>query len=332
MLEPASWLELESAAEALAEVSGRVGQRVSVDVRELLDQRGLKPQGTISANGSCRLLSTQDGWVALSLNRPDDWELLPALFRAQPGNWDWDAVATAASATVGGELEVAAAELGLALALLPAQPPQVDRPWRVTAAAPREVRARVTRVVDLSALWAGPLCASLLHRSGADVLTVESTTRPDGARVGDPDLHRALHEGHEFVSLDFASADGRAELHRLVEGADVVITAARSRALRDLGLDPSETTQRSPGLTWVAITAYGLTGPQNNRIGYGDDTAVAGGLVARGPTPSFVGDAIADPITGLYAAIAALEVSASGGGVIDIALRDAAAYVARAAS
>ena len=320
MLDAAEWVVLESAAESLAEASGRLGERVEVDVRELLGRRGLEPQGAVSANGTCRLLPAKDGWVALSLNRPDDWELLPALFRTDMGVGDWDAVASGISATLGTDLEVAATELGLALAVLPKESPQVDPPWRVTPTGQGEARPLV-RVVDLSALWAGPLCATMLQRAGADVLAVQSTTRPDNARV---------YEADEVVSLDFASAAGRAELHGLVTGADIVITACRARALIGLGLDPIAMTRASPGLTWVGISAYGLTGPMNNRIGYGDDTAVAGGLVRRGPTPAFIGDAIADPITGLYAAIAALQVAASGGGVVDIALRDAAAHVARA--
>ena len=327
MLEHASWLALESAAEALAERSGRVGRHLDVDVRELLDRRGLKPQGTVSANGSCRLLPTQDGWVALSLNRPDDWDLLPALFRTAVAEGDWEAVARAAARMFGAELEDGAAELGLALAVLPAEPPTVDAPARITLTEPHDTELHDTerqlaRVVDLSALWAGPLCSSLLHRAGAKVLAVESTTRPQGARE---------YSADELVSLDFADVEGRAELHRLVQDADVVITAARPRALHGLGLDPIAMTQSTPGLTWVAISAYGMTGAWSNRIGYGDDTAVAGGLVDRDPAPAFVGDAVADPITGLYAAIAALEVFASGGGVVDIALRDAAAYVAQAA-
>ena len=321
MLDAASWLELESAAEALAAVSARMGQRVGVDVRELLNQRGLAPRGTVSANGSCRLLPTKDSWIALSLSRPDDWDLLPALFHTDVDDWDWDTVAASVTTAVGSDLDAAATELGLALAVLPAKPPPVDRPWRITPTGDRATQPRVERVVDLSALWAGPLCASLLRRAGAHVLTVQSTSRPDNGRV---------YEADDYVSLDFRSTDGLAELRRLIQNADVVITAARLRALHGLGLDPGALTQSKPGLTWVAITAYGLTGPWNNRIGYGDDTAVAAGLVKRGPTPAFIGDAIADPITGLYGALAALEVASAGGGVVDIALRDTAAYVARA--
>ena len=316
MLDAAASLVLESAAESLAEASGRIGRRVEIDVHELIHQRGREPQGTVSAGGSCRLLPTTDGWVAVSLNRADDWELLPALFRTEASTWDWDVVAAEVALTDGAELESAAIELGLALAVLPAEAPHVDQPWCATPAAPHDAKPRLGHVVDLSALWAGPLCASLLQQAGADVISVQSTTRPEGARTG--------------VRVDFGTPDGRDELHRLIGAADVVVSSARMRGLQQLGLDPFAVVEKQPGLTWVGISAYGMTGPWNNRIGYGDDTAVAGGLVSRGPTPAFIGDAIADPITGLYAAIAALEVAASGGGVVDIALRDAAAYVARA--
>jgi crotonobetainyl-CoA:carnitine CoA-transferase CaiB-like acyl-CoA transferase len=327
---------LIGASAALAEVSEREGRAVEIDPVDLVNQRaqlrGLTPQGAASAGGACRLLPTRDGWVAMSLNRAPDWELLPALFRTEQTRWDWESVASATAQATAMELESAAAELGLAVAVVPAAPPPVEQPWRITMpSAAQRTRAARRRVVDLSALWAGPLCSSLLRRAGAEVLTVESTSRPDGARQGDPALHRLLHDGNAFVALDFNDPTQRGELHRLVDEADVVVSAARMRALQQLGLDPFEATERRPGLTWVGISAYGLTGAGSNRIGYGDDTAVAGGLVNREPTPTFVGDAVADPITGIYAAVAALAVSASGGGVVDVALRDVAAHVARVA-
>lgn len=325
---------LAGASAVLAVVSGRVGDPVDVDAVDVVNQRaelrGFARPGAVSAGGACRLLPTQRGWVAISLNRAPDWELLPALFRTEQTQWDWESVASAAAQRDATDLEEAAAELGLAVAALPVQPPAVAQPWRITmTSSQRQGDATRRRIVDLSALWAGPLCTSLLRRTGADVLTIESTTRPDAARLGDPELHRLLHDGNAFVTLDFTDAAGRAELHRLVDEADVVVSAARMRALQQLGLDPFTMTERRPGLTWVGISAYGLTGAGSNRIGYGDDTAVAAGLVDRAPTPSFVGDAVADPVTGIYAAIAALAVSASGGGVVDVALRDAAAHVAR---
>ena len=82
---------------------------------------------------------------------------------------------------------------------------------------------------------------------------------------------------------------------------------------------------------WARITGHGSTGPGADWIGFGDDAAVAGGLIAGTPTaPMFCGDAIADPLTGLETATAVATALRTGGGVrIDIALaRVAATYAA----
>ena len=333
---------LLGAGAVLGAITARVGVEVSVDAPALLAQRAtlrdLCRQGAISAGEGCRLLPTADGWIALSLNRPADWDLMPALVGVEVDGWQDVAGKVAAMHTE--PLVADATDLGLAVGAVPPVDGPTEEQWQSRRSArtgPWVVRRSDTgrggqspkRVLDLTALWAGPLCAALLRRSGADVVTVESTARPDGARRGDPELHRVLHDGNSFVALDFGDAAGRDELRRLVDEADVVVSAARMRALQQLGLDPFDVVDRRPGLTWVGISAYGLTGPWSNRIGYGDDAAVAGGLLIRDPRPMFCADAIADPITGLYAAIAALVVSASGGGVVDAALRDAAAHVAR---
>ncbi len=87
----------------------------------------------------------------------------------------------------------------------------------------------------------------------------------------------------------------------------------------------------NPSLVWVAITGYGWTGEAGGRVGFGDDTAAAGGLVrwtARGE-PRFAGDALSDPVTGLAAALGALQGLAGGGGVlVDAAMANAAAGAA----
>ena len=67
------------------------------------------------------------------------------------------------------------------------------------------------------------------------------------------------------------------------------------------------------------------------RVAFGDDAAVAGGLVA-GPTdrPLFCGDAIADPLTGMLGALAVLECLRQGSGcVLDVAMAGVAAECAR---
>jgi crotonobetainyl-CoA:carnitine CoA-transferase CaiB-like acyl-CoA transferase len=165
------------------------------------------------------------------------------------------------------------------------------------------------------------------------VVKVESLRRPDGARFGPRGFYDRLHQGQEAVALDFASAEGRAHLARLIARADVVIEGSRPRALEQLGIDLAAVFAARPGLVWISLTAYGRSGPWRERVGFGDDCAAAGGLVAWNDAgaPCFVGDALADPVAGLAAAAAGFAALRAGGGMlVDVALREAAAFVADA--
>jgi crotonobetainyl-CoA:carnitine CoA-transferase CaiB-like acyl-CoA transferase len=168
-------------------------------------------------------------------------------------------------------------------------------------------------VVDFSALWAGPLCAHLLGSAGARVVKVETPTRPDGARRGNPDFYRLLHAGHRSVVLDPTTPDGRRALTRLVDAADIVIEASRPRALAGFGLSAAAAVE--DGTVWVSITAHGRSSDQ---VGFGDDIAATSGLVARDAhgTPLFCGDALADPLTGLVAAELAMTAPTGGSGML----------------
>ena len=179
--------------------------------------------------------------------------------------------------------------------------------------------------MDLSALWAGPLCARVLGEAGARVVKVEASHRLDGARRGDHRFYDWLHAGHESVVLDVTTAEGRGHLHRLVERADIVIEASRPRAIAALGVDAGALVART-GLTWVSITGYGREGSAAELVAFGDDAAVAGGLVAADAagTPVFCADAVADPLTGLYAAAAALAVE--GGALVSVPMAAVAAH------
>jgi crotonobetainyl-CoA:carnitine CoA-transferase CaiB-like acyl-CoA transferase len=96
--------------------------------------------------------------------------------------------------------------------------------------------------------------------------------------------------------------------------------------MAQLGIDPAEIVSGGAHRTWVGISAYGRTGPWANRVGFGDDVAISAGLVAVDPASGTTvpcGDAIADPLTGVHAAVAALACVIGGGSrVVDIAMRD----------
>ena len=118
------------------------------------------------------------------------------------------------------------------------------------------------------------------------VIKVESPARPDGARFGNREFFDWLHAGHRSLAADFGTREGRAALAALLEAADVVIEASRPRALAALGLAPDMIPHR-PGQVWLSITGYGRATPE--RVAFGDDAAVAGGLVGwdgRGRHPS----------------------------------------------
>jgi crotonobetainyl-CoA:carnitine CoA-transferase CaiB-like acyl-CoA transferase len=179
-------------------------------------------------------------------------------------------------------------------------------------------------------LWAGPLAAHLLQLAGAEVIKVESRTRPDAMRMGNETFYALLNQGKASVALDFTNAEDRKALLSLISTADIVIEAARPRALAQLGIDAAHWVRTTPGLVWITITGYGAEGEAAGWVGFGDDCGVAAGLSAAlrestGDT-GFVGDAIADPLTGIRAALVAWERWTSGlGGRFGVAMSPVAA-------
>jgi crotonobetainyl-CoA:carnitine CoA-transferase CaiB-like acyl-CoA transferase len=321
----------ELIASAIAGLTADRGQPVRIDTAHLLADRaalhGWQRRGSISANGTCRILRAADGWVAVNLSRPGDVAGVAAVIgqyvRASP----WEDLARNAAHRPAADLAVAAQLVGIPAAVLgsaPAHPLQLSHLGPPGAAPPL--------VLDLSAMWAGPLCASILHQAGWRVLKVEDSRRPDGARSGSAAFYRSLHDGIPAVQLDFGTSSGRAELARLAARAGIVIESSRPRALQRLGLEAAGWLGAADGRVWVSVTGYGRGDP-SQRVAFGDDAAVAGGLVARttDDVPVFCGDAIADPLTGMLAALAVVAASAAGGGwLVDVAMAGVCADLMRA--
>ena len=309
----------------------------ALDAAALLGERaamlGLSRQGNASPGGSCRLLPAADGRFALNLARPEDVRLLPAWLEAEGPDEPWRFVAERAAGRSVAELVERGRLLGLGVAA--AKPPsRVSPPWLRVAhcGPPRPSRTRPPLVIDLSSLWAGPLCTHLLARAGARVIKLESLSRPDGTRAGPRQFFDLLNAGNRSVALDFSTDPGRRQLQQLLRAADIVVESARPRALRQLGVEAERLVEEVPGLTWVGISGYGRREPGANWVAFGDDAGVAAGLTVATPrdagSPVFCGDAIADPLTGLHAAVAALASWSTGGGhLLDLSLWDVAAHV-----
>jgi hypothetical protein len=297
-------------AESVAAAAGH-RMDIAIDAAGLLTGRagmlGLTRGGRVSAGGATRLLAARDGWCAITLSRPDDVAAVPALLQVDevpvdpwPTLQHWAATHPVSTVTERALLlDLPAAGLGEA-----------------TAAAPlvRRMGSRAhgrglagLLVADLSSMWAGPLCGRLLARAGATVVKVESPRRPDGTRDGGRAFFDWINREKLSYCLDF---DAQAEeLRELLAVADIVIEGSRPAALARRGLGPDHVAPR-PGRIWLRINGYDTPRPA-----FGDDAAVAGGLVgAAVDGPVFCGDAIADPLTGLDAALAVAESLGRGGG------------------
>ncbi len=297
-----------AAASDLAAMTGRWGRRVEVDAPALLGERaalaGFTRQGPISVGGACRFVEASDGYVALNLPRPDDVASLPALVEADVDQDDWPAVAVALAALSAATVVERASLLGLAASAVGEVERPVSPARELSRGGPRRVVQRPL-VIDMTSLWAGPLAASLLAMAGARVIKIEGTRRPDGARLGPAPFFDLLNHGKEMVEIDFDTVQGRNLLVALMTKSDLVVEGSRPRVMHHLDIDPAE--MANHGTSWLSITAHGRDGRHANRIGFGDDAAVAGGLVVPGEPPLFVADAVADPLTGVAAAAIAAE-------------------------
>ena len=320
---------LVAAADDLAQQTARWGRTVVVDGPALMGERaaltGMSRNGDTSVGGSARFVQAADGWIVLNLPRPEDVESLPALVGQSLSADDWPMIADGIASLSSAEVVETATLLGIPAAVPASYSQPVLSPGQeLHRGGPRRVVERPL-VVDLTSLWAGPLVGGLLAEAGARVVKVEGTGRPDGARRGTPGFFDLLNHAKECVEIDFTNADDQAFLGRLLAAADLVLEGSRPRVMDQLGIDPAGLADA--GVAWLSINAYGRTGTNAARVGFGDDTAVAGGLWLPGNPPGFVADAVADPIAGLAAAALGAQLLASGqASVLEVPLARAAAW------
>jgi crotonobetainyl-CoA:carnitine CoA-transferase CaiB-like acyl-CoA transferase len=206
------------------------------------------------------------------------------------------------------------------------------------------------RVLDLSRVLAGPWCAQNLADLGADVIKVERPGHGDDTRAWGPPwikdasgedttnstYYAAANRGKKSVTVDISRPEGQALVRELVAVSDIVIENYKVGDLKRYGLDYESLSAINPRLVYCSITGYGQDGPSSHKPGYDFVFQALGGLMSitgeqeavPGSQPQKVGIAIADIMTGMYAAIAILAAinhrNVSGRGqYIDMALLDA---------
>jgi crotonobetainyl-CoA:carnitine CoA-transferase CaiB-like acyl-CoA transferase len=199
------------------------------------------------------------------------------------------------------------------------------------------------RVLDLSKVLAGPLCAQYLGDMGADVIKVEARGSGDETR-GWPPFREAAGErvGAVFLSanrnkrsvaLDLGSEGGREAVHRLAAKADVVIASFGPGVARKLGVDSQTLLAANPRLVYCDISGFGSTGPMREGKGYDVILQAFCGMLAitgeqEGP-PVRSPFSPVDQATGLHALIGILTAlfrrERSGrGGTVEASLFDSA--------
>lgn len=292
---------------------GPSGLSLIVERAPLLGHRGW---GTTSAGGSCRLVEAKDKTIAVNLPREEDLLSVPAWLGAEPKEDIWKLIGEETIGQTAQSLIERARLLGMAVSSVGEATGHKNKIYGSREA----IRlSKTPTVVDLSSMWAGPLCGWFLSRNGARVIKVESSQRPDrGSKSGAP-FYKRLNHGKEVIEIDFRSEIGIGQLRKLVREADIVLEASRPRALESLGVYAKEEVQR--GAIWCSITGYGRE-ENPTRVGFGDDAAAAGNLLASvDDSLWFVGDAAADPITGTTAAVLTLGLWLAGeSGLVDVSL------------
>ena len=193
------------------------------------------------------------------------------------------------------------------------------------------------RVIDYSHFLAGPHISRCLAALGADVVKVERPTGGDAGRAhpwivqGQSGYFMQQNMGKRGLCVDLKDPRGLELMHKLVARADVFVENYRPGALEKLGLGYKELSGRNSKLVYCSVSAYGHTGPDAERAGFGVIAEAKSGAMqligVPGEPPPLFRMPIADMYAGMHgvsAICAALfgRVTSGRGQHIDIALYD----------
>ena len=193
------------------------------------------------------------------------------------------------------------------------------------------------RVVDYSHFLAGPYVGRCLAALGAEVIKVERPTEGDAGRRhpyfvnGQSGYFLQQNMGKKGLCLDMKEARGAELMRRLTDSADVFVENYRPGALTRLGLGYEALAARNPALVYCSVSAYGHTGPDSHRAGFGLIAEAKSGIMQMvgepGEAPPLLRIALGDMYTGIHAVAsicAALlgRVNSGRGQHIDLALYD----------
>lgn len=195
------------------------------------------------------------------------------------------------------------------------------------------------RVVELGTFITGPCAGMMLADLGADVIKIES---PEG------DPYRSYQGGHysphfqaynrnkRSLALDLKQSADKEVLDQLVREADVFIQNFRPGTAQRLGAGVERLRQMNPRLVYCSISGFGATGPYVERPSYDSVAQALSGflsVVVDPANPQFLGPALADAITGIYAAYGVLgalvrQARRAEGALVEVSMLEAMAHFA----
>ncbi len=204
------------------------------------------------------------------------------------------------------------------------------------------------KVLDFTTLLPGPYATQLLADMGAEVLRIESPTRPDLVKLMPPFVgsgtekvsaaHATLNRNKQSMAIDLKQAGAQGIIHKLLPEYDIVIEQFRPGVMQRLGLDFDTLKAIQPKLIYCSITGYGQTGPLKDRAGHDINYLALSGLASfsgrQDTGPVLSGTQIADIAGGSHHAAmaimaAVIQRSTTGEGqYLDISMSDAAMTLA----
>jgi len=184
------------------------------------------------------------------------------------------------------------------------------------------------KVLDFTAIMAGPYCTLMLADMGADVVKIESFPEGDGSRRFDPKVNgesycfAVLNRNKRSIALNLKDPRGKDVFMKLARDADIVIENYRPGVTRGLGIDYPAIRAINPNVIYASISGFGQTGPYSRKGGFDIIAQGMSGIMTMtgepGGRPAKVGIAmndIAAGTTALYAILGAYF----GGGEVPIA-------------
>jgi crotonobetainyl-CoA:carnitine CoA-transferase CaiB-like acyl-CoA transferase len=177
------------------------------------------------------------------------------------------------------------------------------------------------RVADFTWVWAGPFCTLQLAHLGAEVIRVESATRLCVTRLLPPfaefkpgtnrsGYFNQYNQGKRSITLDLKRPEAIEVARRLCAASDIVVENFAAGVMERMGLGYAALKSQRPDVIMIALSGYGATGPDRDKVSYGPAQVPLSGLSSvtgyRGWPPMHVGVSYGDPTAGLHGAVAVL--------------------------